>query len=77
MWVSHQSLGWSAHARRTDRDHAGGPRGTVLTKVCGDVEQLNHELTALEAAYGLARRSAPVLVLATGTAEAMFQAADH
>ena len=55
------------------------PGGIMLPKVYGrqDVEQLDHYLTAFEAAHGFERGSTPVIVLATETAEAMFHTGDY
>jgi citrate lyase subunit beta/citryl-CoA lyase len=50
------------------------PGGIMLPKVYGraDVDRLDHYLSALEVANGIAEGSTPVIVLVTETAEAMF-----
>jgi citrate lyase subunit beta/citryl-CoA lyase len=50
------------------------PGGIMLPKVYGrgDVDRLDHCLSALEVANGIAEGSTPVIVLITETAEAMF-----
>jgi citrate lyase subunit beta/citryl-CoA lyase len=55
------------------------PGGIMLPKVYGraDVEQLDHYLTAFEAAEGMTRGSTPVIVLITETAEAMFHTGSY
>jgi citrate lyase subunit beta/citryl-CoA lyase len=55
------------------------PGGIMLPKVYGraDVEKLDHCLSALEVAYGIAEGSTPVIVLITETAEAMFHTGDY
>ncbi len=55
------------------------PGGIMLPKVYGraDVERLNHCLSALEVASGIAEGSTPVIVLITETAEAMFHTGDY
>jgi len=52
----------------------GRPGGIMLPKARGrhDVETLDHYLTALEAANGIARGATRVIVLVTETAEAMY-----
>ncbi|MDO7844570.1 HpcH/HpaI aldolase/citrate lyase family protein [Sphingomonas immobilis] len=55
------------------------PGGIMLPKVYGraDVERLDHCLSALEVANGIAEGSTPVIVLITETAEAMFRTGDY
>jgi citrate lyase subunit beta / citryl-CoA lyase len=55
------------------------PGGIMLPKVYGrgDVERLNHCLSALEVANGIEEGSTPVIVLVTETAEAMFHTGDY
>jgi len=55
------------------------PAGIMLPKVYGraDVERLDHYLSALETANGIAPGSTKVIVLITETAEAMFQTGDY
>lgn len=55
------------------------PGGIMLPKVYGrqDVELLDHYLSALEVANGIARGSTPLIVLVTETAEAMFHTGDY
>lgn len=55
------------------------PGGIMLPKVNGraDVELLDHYLSALEVANGIARGSTPVIPLVTETAEAMFHTGDY
>ena len=55
------------------------PGGIMLPKVYGraDVEKLDHCLSALEVANGIAEGSTPVIVLITETAEAMFHTGDY
>lgn len=55
------------------------PGGIMLPKVYGrqDVDQLDHFLSALEVANGIAQGSTPVIVLITETAEAMFHTGDY
>jgi citrate lyase subunit beta / citryl-CoA lyase len=55
------------------------PGGIMLPKVYGraDVERLDHCLSALEVANGIAEGSTPVIVLITETAEAMFHTGDY
>ncbi len=55
------------------------PGGIMLPKVYGrqDVERLNHCLSALEVAHGIAEGSTPVIVLITETAEAMFHTGNY
>ena len=55
------------------------PGGIMLPKVYGrqDVEKLDHYLSALEVANGIAEGSTPVIVLITETAEAMFHTGDY
>jgi citrate lyase subunit beta / citryl-CoA lyase len=57
----------------------GRPGGIMLPKVYGraDVEKLDHCLSALEVANGIAEGSTPVIVLVTETAEAMFHTGDY
>jgi citrate lyase subunit beta/citryl-CoA lyase len=57
----------------------GKPGGIMLPKARGrhDVETLDHFLTALEAANGIAQGSTKVIVLVTETAEAMFTTGDY
>jgi citrate lyase subunit beta / citryl-CoA lyase len=57
----------------------GKPGGIMLPKVYGraDVERLDHYLSALEVAHGIAEGSTPVIVLVTETAEAMFHTGDY
>jgi citrate lyase subunit beta/citryl-CoA lyase len=52
----------------------GHPGGIMLPKSRGraDVELLDHYLTALEAAFGIAQGSTKVIALVTETAEGMF-----
>jgi citrate lyase subunit beta/citryl-CoA lyase len=56
-----------------------GPGGIMLPKVYGraEVEKLDHCLSALEVANGIAEGSTPVIVLITETAEAMFHTGDY
>ncbi len=55
------------------------PGGIMLPKVYGrgEVEKLDHCLSALEVANGIEEGSTPVIVLVTETAEAMFHAGDY
>ncbi|EIZ78949.1 citrate lyase beta chain [Novosphingobium sp. Rr 2-17] len=55
------------------------PGGIMLPKVYGraDVERLDHCLSALEVANGIAEGSTPVIVLVTETAQAMFHTGDY
>jgi citrate lyase subunit beta/citryl-CoA lyase len=55
------------------------PGGIMLPKVYGraDVEKLDHCLSALEVANGIAEGSTPVIALITETAEAMFHTGDY
>ena len=55
------------------------PGGIMLPKVDGrgDVERLDHYLSAFEAAHGIAAGSTPVIVLVTETAAAMFTTGDY
>jgi citrate lyase subunit beta/citryl-CoA lyase len=55
------------------------PGGIMLPKVYGraDVERLDHCLSTLEVANGIAEGSTPVIVLITETAEAMFHTGDY
>jgi citrate lyase subunit beta/citryl-CoA lyase len=55
------------------------PGGIMLPKVYGraEVEKLDHCLSALEVANGIAEGSTPVIVLITETAEAMFHTGDY
>ncbi|OAN58235.1 HpcH/HpaI aldolase/citrate lyase family protein [Sphingobium sp. TCM1] len=55
------------------------PGGIMLPKVHGrqDVERLDHYLSALEAANGIAPGSTPVIALVTETAQAMFHTGDY
>lgn len=55
------------------------PGGIMLPKVYGrgEVEKLDHCLSALEVAHGLEEGSTPVIVLITETAEAMFHTGDY
>lgn len=55
------------------------PGGIMLPKVYGrqDVDKLDHCLSALEVAHGIAEGSTPVIVLITETAEAMFHTGDY
>jgi citrate lyase subunit beta/citryl-CoA lyase len=57
----------------------GHPGGIMLPKVRGrqDVEQVDHYLSAFEAAHGIAPGSTPLIVLVTETAEAMFHTGDY
>jgi citrate lyase subunit beta/citryl-CoA lyase len=55
------------------------PGGIMLPKVRGrgEVERLDHCLSALEVANGIEEGSIPVIVLVTETAEAMFHTGDY
>jgi citrate lyase subunit beta / citryl-CoA lyase len=55
------------------------PGGIMLPKVFGrpDVERLDHYLSALEAAHGIAHGTTKVIVLVTETAAAMFTTGDY
>lgn len=55
------------------------PGGIMLPKVYGrgEVEKLDHCLSALEVANGIEEGSTPVIVLITETAEAMFHTGDY
>lgn len=55
------------------------PGGLMLPKVNGraDVERLDHYLSALEVANGIAAGSTPLIVLITETAESMFHTGDY
>ncbi|WP_188062071.1 HpcH/HpaI aldolase/citrate lyase family protein [Sphingobium sp. KCTC 72723] len=55
------------------------PGGIMLPKVYGrqDVERLDHYLSALEVANGIAEGSTPLIVLVTETAQAMFHTGDY
>jgi citrate lyase subunit beta/citryl-CoA lyase len=57
----------------------GRPGGIMLPKARGrhDVETLDHYLTALEAANGIAPGATKVIVLVTETAEAMYTTGDY
>ncbi|WCT73462.1 CoA ester lyase [Sphingomonas naphthae] len=57
----------------------GRPGGIMLPKVYGrpDVDRLDHYLSALEAANGIAIGSTRVIVLITETAAAMFTTGDY
>ena len=57
----------------------GRPGGIMLPKARGrhDVETLDHYLTALEAANGIAQGATKVIVLVTETAEAMYTTGDY
>jgi citrate lyase subunit beta/citryl-CoA lyase len=57
----------------------GRPGGIMLPKVYGraEVEKLDHCLSALEVANGIAEGSTPVIVLITETAEAMFHTGNY
>lgn len=57
----------------------GKPGGIMLPKARGrhDVETLDHYLTALEAANGIAQGATKVIVLVTETAEAMYTTGDY
>ncbi|ARU17885.1 HpcH/HpaI aldolase/citrate lyase family protein [Croceicoccus marinus] len=57
----------------------GRPGGIMLPKSRGrrDVELLDHYLTALEAANGIAQGSTKVIALVTEAAEAMFTTGDY
>lgn len=52
------------------------PGGIMLPKACtrADMDRLDHYLSALEVANGIARGSTPVIMLLTETAESMFHA---
>ena len=56
-----------------------GPGGIMLPKARGrkDVELLDHYLSALEVAAGIAQGATKVIVLVTETAEAMFTTGDY
>ena len=56
-----------------------GPGGIMLPKARGrkDVEMLDHYLSALEVAAGIAQGATKVIVLVTETAEAMFTTGDY
>lgn len=58
---------------------SGRPGGIMLPKVFGrpDVERLDHYLSALEAAHGIAQGATKVIVLVTETAAAMFTTGDY
>lgn len=55
------------------------PGGIMLPKANGrgDVETLDHYLSALEVAHGIEQGSTPVIVLVTETAAAMFTTGDY
>jgi len=55
------------------------PGGIMLPKASGrgDVELLDHYLSALEVAYGIDQGSTPVIVLVTETAQSMFHTGDY
>ncbi|MDO6414428.1 CoA ester lyase [Sphingomonas sp. BIUV-7] len=55
------------------------PGGIMLPKVNGrqDVEQLDHYLSAFEAAHGIVAGSTPVIALITETAKAMFHTGSY
>ncbi|QJQ33218.1 CoA ester lyase [Sphingomonas lacunae] len=57
----------------------GRPGGIMLPKASGrgDVERLDHYLSALEVAHGIAEGTTPVIVLVTETAAAMFTTGDY
>ncbi len=57
----------------------GAPGGIMLPKVNGraDVAQVDHYLSALEAAHGIAIGSTRLIVLVTETAAAMFTTGDY
>ncbi|TYC89658.1 CoA ester lyase [Novosphingobium sp. BW1] len=57
----------------------GRPGGIMLPKARGrgDVEQLDHYLTALEAANGIEQGTTKVIALVTEAAEAMFTTGDY
>lgn len=57
----------------------GQPGGIMLPKSSGrgDVERLDHYLSALEVANGIAEGTTPVIVLVTETAAAMFSTGDY
>lgn len=57
----------------------GHPGGIMLPKARGraDVERLDHFLSALEVANGIAPGLTPVIALVTETAEAMFHTGDY
>lgn len=57
----------------------GRPGGIMLPKASGrgDVERLDHYLSALEVANGIAQGTTPVIVLVTETAAAMFTTGDY
>lgn len=57
----------------------GRPGGIMLPKSRGrhDVERLDHYLTALEAANGIAQGSTPVIAIVTEVAEAVFTTGDY
>ena len=55
------------------------PGGIMLPKANGrgDVERLDHYLSALEVSHGIEQGSTPVIVLVTETAAAMFTTGDY
>ncbi|MCJ2184241.1 CoA ester lyase, partial [Novosphingobium sp. 1949] len=55
------------------------PGGIMLPKASGpaDLERLDHYLSALEVAGGIARGSTPVIALVTETARGMFHCGDY
>lgn len=57
----------------------GGPGGIMLPKVSGrgDVERLDHYLSAFEATHGIASGATKVIPLVTETAAAMFTTGDY
>ncbi|WP_152414516.1 CoA ester lyase [Blastomonas sp. AAP53] len=55
------------------------PGGIMLPKAQGrhDIERLDHYLSALEVAHGIAQGSTPVIALVTETAESMFHTGSY
>lgn len=79
LWVRINPLGSGMAVHDLAAIMPARPGGLLLPKSRGrgDVETLDHYLTALEAAYGIEAGSTRVLVLATETAGAMFHCGDY
>lgn len=79
LWVRINPLGSGMAVHDLAAIMPARPGGLLLPKSRGrgDVETLDHYLTALEVAYGIEAGSTRVLVLATETAGAMFHCGDY
>lgn len=79
LWVRINPLGSGMAVHDLAAIMPARPGGLLLPKSRGrgDVETLDHYLTALEVAYGIEAGRTRVLVLATETAGAMFHCGDY